>query len=85
MSGGEFYYLQFRIAECADEVMKQIEKHKYGDEDIVKYTEQTLERFKECSDTLEKAGKMLQRVDWLVSCDDGEESFNERWEEDGLG
>ncbi len=78
MSGGAFDYLQFRIDDCAFDV-----KQKVVDYDKT-CTEQTLVRIKKCADSLEKVGKMLQRVDYFVAGDDGEESFNRRWEEDEL-
>ncbi len=78
MSGGEFDYLQFRIDDCAIDV-----KQKVVDYDKT-CTKQTLARINECAETLEKAGKMLQRVDYFVAGDDGEESFNRRWKEDEL-
>ena len=48
------------------------------------FTDETLAKFVEARDTLRKAAEMIQRVDWLVSGDDGEESFHRRWEEEGL-
>ena len=76
MSGGEFDYLQYRIDYCSvDVAQKAVDYEKTC-------SKQTIERIKECAKTLERAGKMLQRVDWFVSCDDGEESFNKRWDEE---
>ena len=46
------------------------------------YSDETLEKFAEARDTLIRASKMVQRVDWLVSGDDGEESFHDRWAEE---
>ena len=39
-------------------------------------------RFKIASHALKKAATMAQRIDWLVSGDDGEESFLRRWSEE---
>jgi len=36
----------------------------------------------ETIDILEIAEAMVQRVDWLLSGDDGEESFRSRWAEE---
>ena len=36
-------------------------------------------RFKIASHTLKKAATMAQRIDWLVSGDDGEDTFLKRW------
>ncbi|MBL0712133.1 MAG: hypothetical protein JJV98_00400 [Desulfosarcina sp.] len=41
-----------------------------------------IEKFKEAMLTLRMAEAMAQRIDWLVSGDDGEESFLRRWNED---
>ncbi len=76
MSGGHFDYLQFRIEDVAGDLKREIADHLTNDESI------TTERLKETVLTLEKAAIMLHRVDWLFSGDDGEESFNQRWEED---
>lgn len=46
------------------------------------FSDETLAKFIEARDTLRRASVMAQRVDWLVSGDDGEESFHRRWEED---
>ena len=78
MSGGHFNYLQHQIDCCAADV-KEVTKL-YSDT----CTDETISRIKECYETLEAAGKMLQRVDWFVSGDDGEESFNRRWKEDKI-
>jgi len=76
MSGGQFDYLQNRISDCALDVKDVAEN--YNDT----CTQETTNKIRECYATLEKAGKMLQRVDWFISGDDGEESFNRRWKED---
>ncbi len=48
------------------------------------YSDETLAKFVEARDALIKASKMVQRVDWLVSGDDGEEAFHRRWTEEQL-
>ena len=73
MSGGEFDYIQFRFSNVAHEIRKWIEK--YGG----CYSEATVQKLEETAAQLELAGKMLHRVDWFISGDDGEESFHERW------
>ncbi len=42
------------------------------------YTDETLNEFRNAIYILKKAEIYAQRVDWLISCDDGEESFHER-------
>jgi len=47
-----------------------------------KYPDEVIEKFKEGFETLRKAEIFAQRIDWLVSGDDGEESFLRRLRED---
>ena len=49
------------------------------------YTEETIKEFKNAIHTLRMAQVYAQRVDWLISGDDGEESFHERLAEDLAG
>ena len=76
MSGGHFDYLQYRIDDAANEIER---KQTWSGED---FTPETLEKFKQAAFTLRAAAIMLQRVDWFLSGDDGEDSFNKRWDED---
>jgi hypothetical protein len=86
MSGGYFDYVQHRIDEAADKVDSYIRRcesdyrDKYGYKP--EYSADTLARFRECERTLRRAAAMLQRVDWLVSGEDGEDSFHRRWAEE---
>lgn len=88
MSGGFFEYNQFNIGYIVDELDKLIsmnastEKDEYGDKKGKHYPAEIIELFKEAALTLRKARIMTHRIDWLVSGDDGEESFIERWKED---
>ena len=47
-----------------------------------KYPDEVIEKFKEGVDILRKAHVYAQRIDWLISGDDGEESFHKRLKED---
>ncbi len=47
-----------------------------------KYPDEVIEKFKESLEILRKAEIYAQRIDWLISGDDGEESFLERLKED---
>ena len=47
-----------------------------------KYPDEVIEKFKEGLIILRKAEIFAQRIDWLVSGDDGEESFLKRLNED---
>ena len=46
------------------------------------YPNEVIEKFKEAVKILRQAEVYAQRVDWLLSGDDGEESFLERLKED---
>lgn len=76
MSGGKFDYVQYRIDEAAEDLSKYSKRFKKS------YESKTLDKLRECEITLRRAAAMLQRVDWLLSGDDGEESFHERWKDE---
>ena len=76
MSGGHFDYLQYRIDDAANEIERK-QTWVSGE-----YSPETLAKFDEAAKTLRLAAKMLHRVDWLLSDDDGEDSFHRRWQED---
>lgn len=84
MSGGHFNYDQNRIGYIADEVKQLIltnndeSKDHWGDTVGRFYTEETIAEFRKGLRYLELAQIYAQRIDWLVSGDDGEESFHER-------
>jgi hypothetical protein len=88
MSGGHFDYDQYRIGQIADSISHIIstndstEKDEYGDDIGYHYSPEIIARFREAVTVLRKAEIMAQRIDWLVSGDDGEESFMRRWDEE---
>jgi len=47
-----------------------------------KYPDEVIEKFKEGMKALRVASVYAQRIDWLISGDDGEESFLERLKEE---
>lgn len=47
-----------------------------------KYEDEVLEQFKKAGDAIRIAQVYIQRVDWLLSGDDGEETFLERIDKD---
>jgi hypothetical protein len=85
MSGGHFDYQQYRIEDIARSIEELIKSN--DDESLNEwgcrrgngYSAETIEKFKTAVDTLRKAAVMAQRVDWLVSGDDGEDSFHDHW------
>jgi hypothetical protein len=91
MSGGHFDYKQFEITRIADEIEQLIEingKKRVGKLESweepyhYEYTPEIIQKFKEAVLSLRIAQVYAQRVDWLVSGDDGEESFMTRLTED---
>ena len=91
MSGGHFDYNQHRIRDIADSVEDIIRKNckkkdykieSWENEYYYEYPPEVITKFKEGLDILRKAEVYAQRIDWLVSGDDGEESFLERLKED---
>lgn len=89
MSGGYFDYVQYEIDDTADNIAAYIRRCEGTDNKDTtnyhynyrpEYKQETIEKFKECENTLRRAAAMLQRVDWLASGDDSEESFHHRWE-----
>jgi hypothetical protein len=75
MSGGYFDYEQVRIRDAADRLASVIETDD-------QYSKETLAEFGKALATLRAAAIYLQRIDWLVSGDDGEETFHQRLKED---
>ena len=76
MSGGAFDYKQYNISMIADEIEQIIEHNSY------KFPDDIIEEFKTGVDILRKAHVYAQRIDYLISGDDGEESFRERLKEE---
>lgn len=72
MSGGHFDYEQYMINRVAFDVEQLIIDNSR------EFSEETIKEFRVGLEALEKAAIYAQRIDWLVSGDDGEESFHER-------
>ena len=88
MSGGHFQYKQWEIGNIADEVEQLIltndseKKDEWGDRKGYHYSPETIEEFKKGLVLLRQAHVYAQRIDWLVSGDDGEDSFHRRLKND---
>jgi hypothetical protein len=90
MSGGHFNYDQYKIRVIADSIDQIIrknnvkrEKQNSWDPDYhYQYSDEVIAHFKEAWYQIRKAEIFAQRVDWLVSGDDGEKSFLKRLYED---
>lgn len=86
MSGGHFDYAQYRIEDIAvgiDEVIAANDDetlNEWGGRRGNGYPPEIIEKFREAAHTLRQAAEMAQRVDWLLSGDDDEDSFLRRWE-----
>lgn len=79
MSGGHFDYDQYKIGKIADWVEDEILRTHVWEP---VWEQETVERFKEAVLTLRRAQIMAHRIDWLLSGDDGEETFAVRWQAD---
>ena len=66
----------------SDEEKKWIHKHKRTLPNPCEYSQETIREFKKGLRLLRKAYIYAQRIDWLLSDDDGEESFHERLKEE---
>lgn len=83
MSGGHFDYQQYKITYIADEIEEAIKNssdfYPYGGGGL---SNATLAKFEIAVNLLRDAAKMVHRIDWLLSGDDGEETFHKRWNEE---
>ena len=88
MSGGHFDYDQYKIEDIATSIEEEIASNnsdavdEFGDSIGANYPDEVIERFKYAAHTLRQAAEMAQRVDWLLSGDDGEDSFLRRWDDE---
>lgn len=84
MSGGAFDYKQYSLEYIADEIDTLIRNNEKVDQwgDKNNFSEKTLLRFQEGIEQIKKAAIYAQRIDWLVSGDDGEKTFHERLAEE---
>ena len=88
MSGGHFNYKQYELGQMADEIEQIIldndseEVNEYGDRKGYGYSPETILAFEYARTALLQAQIYVQRIDWLVSGDDGEDSFHRRLEAD---
>lgn len=92
MSGGRFDYAQYRINDIIREIEYIIECEENPELDSknnfspttgesyfrYNFSTETLDKLKEGIKFLKVAEIYAQRIDWLVSGDDGEESFHKR-------
>ena len=89
MSGGYFQYIQFRFGEIVETIRSVVANNDSDEKDECGYGRDyippdIIAKFTETANTVERAAKMVTRVDWLLSGDDGEDSFRRRWSDEGL-
>ena len=80
MSGGRFDYLQYKFTEIVDVIEQEIidnnaEPRPKDWFEPNNFREETIAEFKKGIEYIKKAQIYVQRIDWLLSGDDGEESF----------
>ena len=80
MSGGHFDYTQFQIETIADSVEEIISRR--GTEDYYNWSSVTMVELYTGLELLRKAAIYTQRIDWLVSGDDDQETFHRRLKSD---
>ena len=87
MSGGFFNRSEWRLEDIACQIEDLIyrngstDKDEFGSELGANYQPEIINKFKETVRLLRRVGEMVQRIDYLVSGDDSEKSFLERWRE----
>jgi hypothetical protein len=88
MSGGHFDYNQYRIQDIANEVERMIhandsqELDEWGNRKGYGFCPDTMKEFRNGLHYLRVAQIYAQRIDWLVSGDDGEDTFHQRLAKD---
>lgn len=78
MSGGYFDYIQYRISDTSELLDKVISENTKGTECGYArgYSRETIREFQLTKHYLEMAALYLNRVDYLLECDDSEETFH---------
>lgn len=76
MSGGHFDYQQYQIHEIARQLKESINKY----EDA--HSPETVAEFRKGYEVIQAAYVYAQRIDWLLSGDDSEDTFHKRLEEE---
>ncbi len=85
MSGGAFQHQQYRLGDIADEIEEAIYRNENPEEGSWSSYElngDTINEFKSAIKALRVAQVYAQRIDWLLSGDDGEETFHKRLKAD---
>ena len=87
MSGGYFEGNQYMLGQIVDQIEDiiykndSIELNAWGDKIGYGFSEKTIEEFKNATQLIKIAEIYATRIDWLLSGDDGEETFHKRLKE----
>ena len=76
MSGGQWNYIQYAIDDLADQMVREFKSQS----ELMDETTQS--HYVTCYRELKKISVYLQRLDWLLSYDDSQETYHERLAED---
>ena len=90
MSGGRFDYTEHHIRGIVESIQEEIDNNNTkwdglfseSEWDGERYTKETIEEFKKGIEALRKAYIYARRIDYLLSGDDGEETFHRRLQEE---
>jgi hypothetical protein len=88
MSGGHFDYKQYEMNMIANEIEQMVKNNgrkkvdEWGHPMYPSYPPEIIERFKDAVYVIRKGAVYAQRIDWLVSGDDGEDNFLDRLNHD---
>uniref|UniRef100_A0A6C0JVK7 Uncharacterized protein n=1 Tax=viral metagenome TaxID=1070528 RepID=A0A6C0JVK7_9ZZZZ len=83
MSGGHFDYKQYAIEDIIESIESIIQNNTNLSNDFEnRFSEKTIQEFKNAIKYLTLAKIYSHRIDWLISGDDGEETFHERLNEE---
>lgn len=89
MSGGHFDYIQFNINDTIEKILYEIQNRKVKPDWVSdecwhgkRWSDKTIDEFVRATKILNKAFVYINRIDWLLSGDDGEETFHKRLKED---
>ena len=88
MSGGFFNHSQYNLDQISADIEDEIyyndseEVNGYNGKKGNGFSEDTIQEFKLAVWYLKQAFVYTQRIDWLLSGDDGEETFHERLKKD---
>lgn len=88
MSGGFFDHSQYTLNQIVTDIEDEIyyndseEVNEYNEKRGNGFSEDTMQEFKLAVWYLKQALVYTQRIDWLLSGDDGEKTFHERLKKD---